>query len=70
MRYRSPRPILLMLGMIALLIATAGGARAQADRRCFPETGFCIEGRIRVFWERNGGLPIFGFPIAPQQPEL
>src|SRR5437867_6646637 len=70
MRYRSPRPILLMLGIIALMITAACGARAQVDRRCFPETDFCIEGRIRAFWEQNGGLPIFGFPIAPQTTEL
>jgi hypothetical protein len=44
-------------------------ARAQADRRCFAETGFCIEGRIRQFWEQNGGLPVFGLPIASQQQE-
>lgn len=43
--------------------------QAQADRRCFAETRFCIEGRIRGFWEQNGGLPVFGLPISPQQAE-
>lgn len=43
---------------------------AQTDERCFPETGFCIAGPIRNFWERNGGLAVFGFPITPQQEEL
>lgn len=43
---------------------------AQTDERCFPETGFCIAGRIREFWEQNGGLPVFGFPITPQREEL
>jgi glucose/arabinose dehydrogenase len=42
---------------------------AQTGRRCFAETGFCIEGRIRQFWEQNGGLPVFGFPIGPQGEE-
>ena len=23
--------------------------------RCFPETGQCIDGRFRQFWEVNGG---------------
>lgn len=45
-------------------------ASAQSDQRCFPETGFCISGRIREFWEQNGGLPVFGFPITPQQEEI
>jgi len=39
------------------------------NQRCFPETGFCISGRIREFWEQNGGLPVFGFPTSAQQPE-
>jgi hypothetical protein len=37
---------------------------ARADQRCFAETGYCIDGRIREFWEQNGGLAVFGFPIS------
>ena len=44
-------------------------ATAQSGERCFPETGHCIAGRIREFWEQNGGLPVFGFPIGPQRAE-
>lgn len=43
--------------------------QAQTAERCFPETGFCIAGRIRDYWEQNGGLPVFGLPITPQQRE-
>jgi hypothetical protein len=55
--------------MLALLTALGAAPVAQALQalRCFPETGFCIGGRIRQYWEQNGGLPIFGFPISPQQ---
>ncbi len=60
--------IALLLVTLALLPAAPSGA-AQSGRRCFPETGFCIEGRIRAFWEQNGGLPVFGFPIMPQHEE-
>jgi hypothetical protein len=42
-------------------------ASAQGDQRCFSETGQCISGRIREFWEQNGGLPVFGFPTGSQQ---
>lgn len=33
--------------------------------RCFQETGHCIQGSILVYWENNGGLPVFGYPITP-----
>lgn len=42
----------------------------SAAARCFPETGYCITGRIREFWEQTGGLPIFGYPITPQREEM
>jgi endonuclease YncB( thermonuclease family) len=37
---------------------------SQATTRCFAETGQCIDGQIRIFWEDQGGISIFGFPIA------
>ncbi|NNJ09778.1 hypothetical protein EKD04_005515 [Chloroflexales bacterium ZM16-3] len=40
------------------------------NSRCFPETGFCIAGAIRDYWEQNGGLPVFGYPIAAQGEEM
>jgi hypothetical protein len=65
------RGAILGLALLALIIATVGphSARAQSTQRCFPETGYCIEGRIRDFWERNGGLPVFGYPTSPLQLE-
>ncbi|MFL5806184.1 MAG: hypothetical protein ACJ8CR_31195 [Roseiflexaceae bacterium] len=54
----------------ALLLAVAPQpSSAQSDQRCFPETSQCISGRIRTFWEQNGGLPTFGFPIGAQHEE-
>src|SRR5919202_1661718 len=59
--------LVLLLCISAVLLAAHGAVSAQGDRRCFRETGTCIEGRIRQFWEQNGGLPVFGFPLGPQQ---
>ena len=56
-----------VIALASLMLGTH--ADAQTGQRCFPETGQCISGRIRVFWERNGGLPVFGFPITPQRAE-
>lgn len=58
---------LLPILLLALTFPTQVGA--QAAQHCFAETGYCVSGRIREFWERNGGLPVFGFPITPLQPE-
>lgn len=44
-------------------------AAAQTDQRCFSETSQCISGRIREYWEQNGGLPVFGFPTTAQKEE-
>jgi hypothetical protein len=56
--------------LCALLLALLVPASTQAqEQRCFPETGQCISGRIREFWEQNGGLPVFGFPTTDQHEE-
>jgi hypothetical protein len=38
----------------------------SGDCRLFPETGYQVCGRILQYWNENGGLPVFGFPIAAQ----
>ncbi|NJN15037.1 MAG: class F sortase [Oscillochloris sp.] len=54
--------------MLLVSLLPAAPASAQ-DSRCFSATGYCISGEIRRFWEQNGGLPVFGYPITPQQRE-
>ncbi|HEU5085816.1 MAG TPA: hypothetical protein VFT99_00175, partial [Roseiflexaceae bacterium] len=34
--------------------------------RTFAETGHQVCGRMLKYWEQNGGLPVFGFPITDQ----
>jgi thermitase len=44
---------------------------APTDGRIyFPETGHTLGGGFRVYWEQNGGLPIFGFPISEEFTEI
>src|SRR5215216_7407189 len=62
--YRSLMILILLTGLFA-----AGTAQAQTTQRCFAETNQCIGGPIRAYWERNGGLPIFGYPVSPQRVE-
>ena len=73
MEMRSTRnlPIRLLLGLLLFAsILPASGAQAQTSQRCFVETGLCIDGRIREFWEQNGGLAAFGLPTTAQQEQL
>lgn len=64
MRYRWLLALVVVAGLVGALPASP--MQAVGDTRCFPETGFCILGSFRQFWERNGGLRIFGFPISEQ----
>jgi Tol biopolymer transport system component len=67
---RPTHPLLVMASlMLFVSLLPSAGAEAQTQERCFSETGFCVSGRIREFWEQNGGLPVFGLPITPQQEE-
>ena len=59
--------LLLMLGGLPLLNPSSTYA---ADQRCFGETGQCISGRFRAYWEQNGGLAVFGFPISSARDEV
>jgi hypothetical protein len=59
------------LGWLIILIAfvLVPMPVAAQDQRCFSETEQCIAGPIRTYWERNGGLAVFGLPITPQAEE-
>src|SRR5688572_7222547 len=53
---------LVMILVLALLLALP--AQAQDGGRTFPETGFSLKGDFLSFWDRNGGLAVFGFPLT------
>src|SRR5262245_7922104 len=38
---------------------------APAASRCFAGFADCLEGRFLDFWEHNGGLMVFGYPLTP-----
>jgi hypothetical protein len=62
------RPFLLAVVAALTLLALVAprSADAQERTRCFTETGFCIKGAILTYWERNGGLAVFGYPIGAE----
>jgi hypothetical protein len=57
------RKVFVVIVVLTLMFTTMYQA-VRANQRCFAETGYCIDGRIREFWEQNGGLAVFGFPIS------
>ncbi len=61
--------LLLLPLLLALLSMLPHHMQAQTDERCFPETGYCISGNIRAYWEANGGLAVFGYPTTPLRVE-
>ncbi|HEU5090601.1 MAG TPA: hypothetical protein VFT99_24275 [Roseiflexaceae bacterium] len=56
----------LLLVLYALTAMLPSPATAQTDLRYFPETGHWLRGAFRQFWERNGGLGTFGFPLSEE----
>jgi len=61
------RKLLVIISVIgATILHLPPITHAQSDNRCFAETGYCISGRIRAYWERHGGVRIFGYPIGAQ----
>ncbi len=57
----------------SVLLGLLGRARAGGEEfpigpagpgRLFPETGYTVIGKFLQFWNKHGGLPVFGYPIS------
>jgi endonuclease YncB( thermonuclease family) len=62
----------LLLFVAVILSSGAFGSDVYAsskDERCFLQTQQCISGRIREYWEQQGGLPVFGYPLEAAKTE-
>ncbi len=60
---------LIPLALLALSIPTAA-VRAQSEL-CFSETGgYCIRGRFLQYWQQNGALSVFGYPVTEASDEV
>lgn len=54
---------------IAGLLPTAPRDAASPEvvgRSYFPQTGHTLGGDFRAYWQRNGGLPVFGLPLSEE----
>ncbi|NJN65224.1 MAG: cellulase family glycosylhydrolase [Chloroflexaceae bacterium] len=69
MPYRTIRlAAVLVLSLGLALLSLLPALPARAEPRCFPEAApaitHCIDGRFRTYWEQQGGLPVFGYPLS------
>lgn len=64
--HRLAAPLAGVVLTLALLLGSLPALRAQSDVRFFPETQHTLRGAFRVFWEANGDVEIFGFPITEE----
>ncbi len=61
---RRLRTCLLIVGLLLITISAGSAETAAGQPRYFAETGHTLAYNFRLFWERNGGLAIFGYPIS------
>jgi hypothetical protein len=66
--------LLALVPLLLPLIASFTDRHAQPSPQqiCFPGVpgiGDCIDAAFRDFWTRNGGLPVFGYPVASALPD-
>ncbi len=63
---RSPVSPTSMIRHATAILSVLLWEQIQPGQRCFGETGACIAGPMRAFWERHGGLATFGLPLTRQ----
>lgn len=65
MRAPTLKWLILSVALFLLpLVANARIAYTQSNQITFPETGKTLTGGFLAYWQQNGGLAQFGFPIS------
>jgi hypothetical protein len=59
---------LLVAALAVAALGSAWPAHAQAAL-CYGQTGQCIGVPVSAYWQSNGGLPVFGYPVLALAPE-
>jgi hypothetical protein len=58
------------LGLLGLAVRPADPpVDARPGARYFPETGHNLQGPFLAYWEANGGLALFGYPVSEELQE-
>jgi hypothetical protein len=59
---------LVIIGMLTLIVLPTSAVHAQ-QTRYFPQTGYEVSGRFLEYWQQNGGLDVFGYPLTSERVE-
>ncbi len=74
MRFRIPARIIPAAALLLGSSFALSPAHAANQRLCFPEVApiitACIDGRFAEYWQTNGGLAVFGYPITEAREEV
>lgn len=65
--------LLIVVTLLALGLAGKVERQAKATAeasRYFPETKQTIAGKFLAYWQANGGLPVYGYPITEARMEV
>ncbi|MEI7768756.1 MAG: hypothetical protein WCI67_02150 [Chloroflexales bacterium] len=65
-RWEPGRTSSLHLSATQMTLPTAPEPSLAPADQFFPETGHNLGGDFRAFWERNGGLAVFGYPMTKE----
>lgn len=65
-------PVRRLLIVAALLCTLLPSAPALAVSQCFDavQSPFCFDAPFAGYWDANGGLPVFGYPLTRSRSEL
>jgi hypothetical protein len=63
---RVTRWVALLFVVVLITGALFSGSQAQTPSIYFAQTGHYLGGAFRSFWESNGALANFGYPITPE----
>jgi hypothetical protein len=56
--------------LLLVLLSCVPTATHAATPNCFAETTYCIDSTFAPFWQKQGGLAVFGYPIAPASTQI
>ena len=62
--------VIVLLMSVLPAIPPATYATSSIPKLCFAQTGQCIDEPFQSYWQQNGGLPVFGYPITAPREEL